>query len=100
MRSTRSNMASSAVTKCHPTPWRMGSKAHLVGGGTSRDSRESLRGKCGRVSECFCCLGVGEKTWPIIRDLVDDIAVVSEAEIATTMKLMWERMKLVRGQQH
>lgn len=31
----------------------------------------------------------------MIRDHVDEIVLVSDAEIVATMKLMWERMKLV-----
>ncbi|XP_048475694.1 serine racemase isoform X2 [Rhincodon typus] len=38
---------------------------------------------------------IGEKTWPIIRDLVDDVFTVSEEEIKQATRLMWERAKLV-----
>jgi len=38
---------------------------------------------------------LGDLTWPIIQAKVDDIFVVSEEEIITAMKLVWERMKLV-----
>ncbi|XP_043538591.1 serine racemase-like isoform X2 [Chiloscyllium plagiosum] len=38
---------------------------------------------------------IGEKTWPIIRDLVDDVFTVSEEEIKRATRLMWERAKLV-----
>ncbi|XP_069471450.1 serine racemase-like [Ambystoma mexicanum] len=38
---------------------------------------------------------VGVKTWPIIRDLVDDVFTVSEEEIKQATRLVWERMKLV-----
>jgi threonine synthase len=37
----------------------------------------------------------GELTWPIIRDLVDDVITVSEEEIVTSMRLIWERMKII-----
>lgn len=37
----------------------------------------------------------GELPWPIIRDLVDDVAFVSEEQIVAAMKLVWERMKLI-----
>lgn len=37
-----------------------------------------------------------DKTWPIVRDLVEKIFVVSEAEIIAGMRLVWETMKLVR----
>jgi threonine dehydratase len=38
---------------------------------------------------------LGDLTWPVIRDLVDDIICVKDDEIATAMRLMLERAKLV-----
>lgn len=38
---------------------------------------------------------LGELTWPIIRDQVDAIYTVTEAEIVAAMRLVFERMKLV-----
>ncbi|XP_015151540.2 serine racemase isoform X3 [Gallus gallus] len=38
---------------------------------------------------------IGENTWPIIRDLVDDVLTVSEEEIKRATRLVWERMKLL-----
>lgn len=38
---------------------------------------------------------LGDKTFPIISNLVDDIFLVSEQEIVSAMKLMWERMKII-----
>jgi threonine dehydratase len=38
---------------------------------------------------------LGELTWPIIREHVERIFTVSEAEIVAAMRLVWERMKLV-----
>lgn len=38
---------------------------------------------------------LGDKTFPIIREAVDDIITVSEEEIVAAMRLIWERMKLV-----
>jgi threonine dehydratase len=38
---------------------------------------------------------LGDKTLPIIRKLVDDIVVVSEAAILEATRLVWERMKQV-----
>jgi threonine dehydratase len=38
---------------------------------------------------------LGENTFQIIRELVDDIVVVPEAEILPAMRLVWERMKIV-----
>jgi len=38
---------------------------------------------------------LGTKTFPIIRDLVDDIILVSENDIINAMRLLYERMKIV-----
>jgi len=38
---------------------------------------------------------VGEKTFPIIQEFVDDIITVTEEQIINAMKFYWERMKLV-----
>lgn len=38
---------------------------------------------------------LGPNTWPIVRDLVDDIITVSEDEILRATKLVWERLKVV-----
>lgn len=38
---------------------------------------------------------VGEKTFPIIQEYVNDIITVTEEEIIDAMKFYWERMKLV-----
>ena len=37
---------------------------------------------------------LGPNTWPIIRDMVDDIMTVSEREILHATKLIWERLKI------
>ncbi|MEN3283039.1 MAG: threo-3-hydroxy-L-aspartate ammonia-lyase [Solirubrobacteraceae bacterium] len=37
----------------------------------------------------------GERTWPVIRALVDDVVTVSDAEIVEAMRLLFERMKVV-----
>jgi serine racemase len=37
---------------------------------------------------------LGPNTWPIIRDLVDDILTVSEEDILRATKLVWERLKV------
>lgn len=39
--------------------------------------------------------GLGELTWPVVRDLVDDVVVVDDTQIVDAMRLLWERMKLV-----
>jgi threonine dehydratase len=38
---------------------------------------------------------LGDKTFPIIRDLVDDIVLVTEEEIVTAMRTIFERMKII-----
>ena len=37
---------------------------------------------------------LGPNTWPIIRDMVDDILTVNEDEILKATKLVWERLKI------
>jgi threonine dehydratase/serine racemase len=37
----------------------------------------------------------GQLTWPIIRDLVEQVFTVSDDEIRAAMRLVWERMKLI-----
>jgi len=37
---------------------------------------------------------LGPNTWPIVRDLVDEIMTVSEAEIMRCTRVCWERMKV------
>jgi threonine dehydratase/serine racemase len=39
--------------------------------------------------------GLGELTFPIVRDLVDEVIVVEEHEISAAMRLVWERLKVV-----
>mmetsp|Transcript_67131 Transcript_67131/g.212483 ORF Transcript_67131/g.212483 Transcript_67131/m.212483 type:complete len:316 (-) Transcript_67131:337-1284(-) len=36
---------------------------------------------------------MGDLTWPIVRDLVDEVVTVTEAEIVEAMRLVYERMK-------
>jgi len=37
---------------------------------------------------------LGPLTFPVVRDLVDEIVLVSEADIAASMRIVWERMKI------
>jgi threonine dehydratase len=39
--------------------------------------------------------GLGDLTWPIVRDHVEQIICVSEDEILVAMRLLWERAKLM-----
>ncbi len=39
--------------------------------------------------------GLGEHTWPVVRDLVDRIVTVSDDEIVKAMRLSFERLKIV-----
>src|SRR5262249_38779782 len=38
---------------------------------------------------------LGDLTWPILRDLVERVVTVTEAEIVQAMRWMWERAKLL-----
>eukprot|EP00607_Mallomonas_marina_P007556 CAMPEP_0182418674 /NCGR_PEP_ID=MMETSP1167-20130531/3044_1 /TAXON_ID=2988 /ORGANISM="Mallomonas Sp, Strain CCMP3275" /LENGTH=283 /DNA_ID=CAMNT_0024592977 /DNA_START=155 /DNA_END=1003 /DNA_ORIENTATION=+ len=38
---------------------------------------------------------LGSRTWPIVKDLVDKVITVSEDEIRSAVKMVWERMKCV-----
>ena len=38
---------------------------------------------------------LGDKTFPIIRELVKEVITVTDAEIVSAMRLIWERMKIV-----
>lgn len=38
---------------------------------------------------------LGDKTFPIIRDYVEDVITVTDQEIVVAMELIWERMKII-----
>lgn len=38
---------------------------------------------------------LGERTWPFVRDRVDEVLPVDESEIVAATRFLWERMKLV-----
>ena len=38
---------------------------------------------------------LGQYTWPVIRDLVEEIVCVKDDEIVAAMRLVWERMKII-----
>ena len=38
---------------------------------------------------------LGEYTWPVVRDLVDDVIVVNDDQICEAMRALWERAKIV-----
>lgn len=38
---------------------------------------------------------LGDLTWPVVRDLVDGVIVIDDAEIVAAMRLVMERMKVV-----
>ncbi len=38
---------------------------------------------------------LGDKTFPLIRELVKDVIVVSDKEIVNAMQLIWERLKII-----
>jgi threonine dehydratase len=39
--------------------------------------------------------GMGDLTWPIVRDHVERIITVSDEQIIAAMRLVWERMKII-----
>ena len=39
--------------------------------------------------------GLGDLTWPIVRDLVDRVVTVTDEEMIAAMQLLWERAKLL-----
>src|SRR5205085_11419457 len=38
---------------------------------------------------------LGDFTWPLVRDEVERVVTVTEAEIVLAMRLLWERAKLL-----
>ncbi len=40
-------------------------------------------------------IGLGDITWPIVDELVDEIVVVDEDAIVSAMRFVWERVKLI-----
>ena len=40
-------------------------------------------------------IGVAHTTWPIIKENVTDVITVTEEEIVSAMRVVWERMKLL-----
>ena len=38
---------------------------------------------------------LGSNTWPVVRDLVDDVLTASEQDIITALHLVWQRMKFL-----
>ena len=38
---------------------------------------------------------MGENTWNILKDHLEDIITVDDEEVVTAMKLVWERMKII-----
>ncbi len=47
------------------------------------------------IADGLLANNLGKITWPIIRDHVERVFTVSEAEIIQSMRFVWERMKLV-----
>jgi threonine dehydratase len=39
--------------------------------------------------------GMGDLTWPIVRDHVEKVITVSDEQIIAAMRLVWERMKII-----
>ena len=38
---------------------------------------------------------MGENTWNILKDHLEDIITVDDEEVVTAMRLVWERMKII-----
>ncbi|MBL6975111.1 MAG: pyridoxal-phosphate dependent enzyme [Deltaproteobacteria bacterium] len=38
---------------------------------------------------------LGELTWPVVRDLVEDVITVPDGPVVAAMRLVWERMKIL-----
>ena len=38
---------------------------------------------------------MGDQTWPIIRDHVDQVLTVNDTDVLTAMRLIWTRMKII-----
>ncbi|KAL4128576.1 hypothetical protein PRIC2_007560 [Phytophthora ramorum] len=59
--------------------------------------KRELTGHTGPVSTVADGLRttLGDNNWPVVRDFVDEVLLVSDDEIVSAMKLIWERMKLV-----
>jgi threonine dehydratase len=49
----------------------------------------------GAVFFVLCAARLGKHTWPVVRDLVDGVVTISDADIVGAMQLLFERMKLV-----
>ncbi len=89
-----------AVKESHPHVRVIGVEAEAAP--SARASRDAGRivatDTCETIAEGIAVKRIGNKTFPIIEALVDDIVVVSEEEIATAILLLLEREKtLVEG---
>ena len=40
---------------------------------------------------------LGDLTWPVVRDHIDEVVTVSEEEIVAAMRICYERMKVRDG---
>ena len=38
---------------------------------------------------------IGSKTFPVIQELIDEIIPISEKEVVDSLKMIWERMKII-----
>jgi len=48
-----------------------------------------------RSLACGLLTGLGELTWPIVRDHVDAVITVTDVQIVAAMRVLWERAKLL-----
>ena len=61
----------------------------------TRSSRAVPRRPCDVGLADGFLTGLGDLTWPVVRDLVDGVVTVTEAEMIAAMRLLWERAKLL-----
>ena len=88
------------IYSCCSAPLLMGCSAHSAGRNNAADVAA-----CKAAGALVPCeqpqtiadglrAPLGSLTWPIVRDLVDDVVTVSECEIVAAMRLCFERMKV------
>lgn len=73
----------------------IGAEPELAGDGAASKRAGAIQPQMPPVTIADGLRGtLGPFTFPVVRDLVDEIVLVSEADIASHMRLVWERMKL------
>ncbi|MFK7932434.1 MAG: threonine/serine dehydratase [Saprospiraceae bacterium] len=91
-------MSGTAITTKHLLP-----NAQIIGAEPAAVNDAYLSFKAGKIIKNTTTdtiadglkTNLGEKTFSVIHQLVDDIITVSEEEIVAAMRLIWERMKII-----